>query len=241
MCRKCPTWSLSSFRCGTHDHTWSCWGQRRFKLISWLPSASWLSFGRVAVSRRPLCFHIWAGIRQGNDMLRDPAPAASTLSICHASGQRCAQSTGMSRHMLAWPTIRQCVQQPEPKGTTLPWELAKITGQRQRDKSRRNPSNLTSSFIPSAVSSFHTENTLSLHLFPLAGLILPTEYVLFLLLSLQFCLPPRPLCGRGKLRLVYEVSTNIARTPGTMWGLECDPAVWNVSVYAVFTGAYLCL
>lgn len=52
MCRKCLTRSLPSFRCGTHDHTWSCWAQRRFKLISWLPSASWLSFGCMNVSRR---------------------------------------------------------------------------------------------------------------------------------------------------------------------------------------------
>lgn len=56
---------------------------------SWLPSASWLSLSVLVASRRryrrSLCFHIWARIWQGNDMLRDPPPAAATLSICHAS------------------------------------------------------------------------------------------------------------------------------------------------------------
>lgn len=49
---------------------------------------------------------------------------------------------------------------------------------------------MTSSFIPSALSSFHTQCTLSPHLFLLAGLILLNEYVLFLLFPLQFCLSP---------------------------------------------------
>lgn len=52
---------------------------------------------------------------------------------------------------------------------------------------------------------------------------------------------PWPLCDCDKLKLAYEVNTNIVHTQGTMSGLACDPAVWNVSMYDVFTGMYLCL
>lgn len=39
--------------------------------------------------------------------------------------------------------------------------------------------------------------------------------------------------------LFMRYETNIMCTPGTMSGLECNPAACNLNLFAAFTGTYL--
>ncbi len=173
-------------------------------------------------------------------MLRDPPPAAATLSICHASDNNVLSPQACSNTCWCDQLLANSCNSRTPRFWLCP---------ENRPKSLVNIGSVNPAQIspiwplplfPVCFPPF-TQSTYYLHI-SFSWLVSFYSLKVFFFAFFSTVLPfPWPLCSTGKLRLVYEVYTNIVHTPGTLSGLECDPAVWNLSLYAVFTGTYLCL